>query len=46
MMVGAAFLGYVLKDFPGIDALWLGLGCAVVIAALSLFMRAVFKSKE
>ena len=44
VMIGVAFLGYVLKGGQGIDILWLGLGCAVIIAALSVFMLAVFKS--
>ena len=44
VMIGVYFLGYVLKNAQGIDILWLGLGCAVIIAALSVFMLAVFKS--
>ena len=46
VMIGVSFLGHVLKDSQGIDALWLGLGSAAMVAALSLFMRAVFKFKE
>ena len=40
-MLGVYFLGYVLKGAGGLDALWLGLAVAVVIVALSLFVRNV-----
>lgn len=43
VMIGVSFLGHVLKGAQGIDTLWLGLGCAAIIAALSIFMREVFK---
>ncbi|MBQ9002421.1 MAG: YqhA family protein [Eggerthellaceae bacterium] len=46
VMIGVFFLGHVLKGAQGIDTLWIGLGCAVVIVALSFFMRAVFKSED
>ena len=46
VMIGVFFLGHVLKGTQGIDTLWTGLGCAVVIVALSVFMRTVFKSKD
>ena len=46
VMIGVFFLGHVLKGTQGIDTLWTGLGCAVVIVALSIFMRTVFKSKD
>lgn len=46
VMIGVSFLGYVLKGPQGIDILWLGLGCAVIIAALSAFMQAIFKSRK
>ena len=40
-MLGVYFLGYVLKGAGGLDALWLGLAVAVVIVALSFFVRNV-----
>ena len=46
VMIGVFFLGHVLKNAQGIDTLWIGLGCAAVIIALSVFMRTVFKSEE
>lgn len=46
VMIGVSFLGHVLKSSGGIETLWLGLGCAAVIIALSIFMHAVFKAEE
>lgn len=46
VMLGVFFLGRVLKGPQGIEVLWLGLGCAAIIIALSVFMRTVFKSKD
>lgn len=46
VMIGVYFLGYVLKNAQGIDTLWIGLGCAAIIVALSVFLRSVFKSDE
>ena len=46
VMIGVFFLGYVLKGSHGIDTLWIGLGCAAIIVALSVFMRTVFKSEK
>ena len=40
-MLGVYFLGYVLKGAAGLEALWMGLAVAVVVAALTLFMRNV-----
>lgn len=44
VMLGVYFLGYVLKGGHGIEVLWLGLGCAVVIVALAFFVKNVFKA--
>ena len=46
VMIGVYFLGYVLKGSHGIDTLWVGLGCAAIIIALSFFMGTVFKSDD
>jgi uncharacterized membrane protein YqhA len=46
VMIGVSFLGQVLDGPQGIDILWLGLGCAAMIAALSVFMKEVFKSEK
>ena len=46
VMIGVYFLGYVLKGPQGIDTLWIGLACAAVIVALTVFMRTVFKSND
>ena len=46
VMIGVFFLGYVLKGPYGIDTLWVGLGCAAIIVALSVFMKTIFKSDE
>ena len=46
VMIGVFFLGYVLKGAQGIDTLWTGLGCAVIIVALSFFMGTVFKPRD
>ena len=46
VMIGVFFLGHVLKGAQGIDTLWIGLGCAAIIASLSLFMGTVFKSDK
>ena len=46
VMIGVFFLGHVLKEPPSINTLWLGLGCAVIIIALSVFLRTVFKSDD
>lgn len=43
VMIGVYFLGHVLKGAQGIDILWTGLACAVIIFALSFFMGTVFK---
>ncbi len=43
VMIGVFFLGHVLKGAQGIDTLWIGLGCAAIIIALSVFMGTVFK---
>jgi uncharacterized membrane protein YqhA len=40
-MLGVYFLGYVLKGATGIDVLWIGLAVAIVILALTLFVRNV-----
>ena len=40
-MLGVYFLGYVLKGASGVDALLLGLAVAVVVVALSFFVRNV-----
>ena len=40
-MMGVYFLGYVLKGATGLDVLWMGLAVAVVVIALSLFVRNV-----
>ena len=46
VMIGVFFLGHVLKGGQGIETLWLGLGCAAIIIALSVFIRAAFSSEE
>ncbi|MBE6466481.1 YqhA family protein [Denitrobacterium detoxificans] len=46
VMIGVFFLGHVLKGGQGIETLWLGLGCAAIIIALSVFIRAAFNSEE
>lgn len=46
VMIGVNFLGHVLKGGSGINTLWLGLACAAIIIALSIFVKTVFKSKE
>ena len=46
VMIGVFFLGHVLKGAQGIDTLWIGLGCAAIIVALSVFMGTVFKSGD
>ena len=43
VMLGVYFLGYVLNGARGLDILWMGLGCGVVIAALTLFVKLVIK---
>ncbi len=43
VMLGVYFLGFVLKGGHGVDSLWLGLSCAIVIVALAFFVRYVFK---
>lgn len=43
VMIGVYFLGTVLSGASGIDVLWLGLSCAAIIVALSVFMRSVLK---
>lgn len=43
VMLGVYFLGRVLNGAPGLDILWLGLGCAAVIAALTLFVKLVIQ---
>ncbi|MBO4365571.1 MAG: YqhA family protein [Eggerthellaceae bacterium] len=40
-MMGVFFLGYVLDGATGLDVLWMGLAIAVVLAALSFFVRNV-----
>jgi uncharacterized membrane protein YqhA len=42
-MLGVYFLGYVLNGASGFDVLWMGIGVAVVVAALSVFVRSVLK---
>ncbi|MCR5582118.1 MAG: YqhA family protein [Eggerthellaceae bacterium] len=44
VMIGVYFLGQVLSGNAGLDILWLGLSCAAVIIALSVFVKSVFKS--
>ena len=44
VMISVFFLGHVLKGAPGIDTLWIGLGCGAIIVSLSIFMGTVFKS--
>jgi uncharacterized membrane protein YqhA len=46
VMIGVFFLGHVLKGAQGIDTLWVGLACSIIIVALSFFMGTVFKSKD
>lgn len=46
VMLGVYFLGCVLNGERGLDVLWLGLSCAVVIAALTLFVKLVIKGHE
>ncbi|MBP3222901.1 MAG: YqhA family protein [Actinomycetaceae bacterium] len=46
VMLGVYFLGTVLKGGHGLDLLWLGLSIAVVVIALSFFVRFVFKGEE
>ena len=43
VMLGVYFLGSVLNGARGLDILWMGLGCGVVIAALTLFVKLVIK---
>lgn len=45
VMLGVYFLGYVLNGARGLDILWMGLGCGVVIAALTLFVMLVMKRR-
>ncbi len=45
VMLGVYFLGYVLNGARGLDILWMGLGCGVVIAALTLFVKLVIKGQ-
>jgi uncharacterized membrane protein YqhA len=46
VMLGVSFLGVVLEGATGIDLLWLGLATAVVIGALTLFVKHVIKGEE
>jgi uncharacterized membrane protein YqhA len=46
VMIGVFFLGHVLKGAQGIDTLWIGLGCAAVVVALSFFMGTAFKPRD
>lgn len=43
VMLGVYFLGRVLNGASGPDIMWLGLACAIVIVALTLFVRIVIK---
>lgn len=43
VMLGVYFLGCVLNGASGLDILWLGLGCAAVIAALTMFVKLVIR---
>ncbi|MGI6590913.1 MAG: YqhA family protein [Eggerthellaceae bacterium] len=46
IMLGVYFLGYILEGHTGIDVLWLGLGSAIIIAALGFFVRNVFLHRD
>ena len=43
VMLGVFFLGVVMKGTTGIDLVWLGLASAIIIAALTLFVKHVIK---
>lgn len=45
-MLGVSFLGVVLEGASGIDLLWLGIATAVVVAAMTLFVKMVIKGSE
>lgn len=45
VMLGVYFLGVVLEGHLGIDILWLGGGCALIIVALAYFIKNVFKDE-
>lgn len=45
VMLGVYFLGYVLNGARGLDILWMGLGCGVVIAALTLFVMLMMQRR-
>lgn len=46
VMLGVSFLGVVLEGASGIDLLWLGIATAVVVAAMTLFVKMVIKGSE
>ena len=46
VMLGVYFLGYVLEGARGLDVVWMGLGCSIVIVALAVFVRKVFIRKD
>ena len=46
VMLGVHFLGLVLKGTNPLDLLWLGIAICVVIFALTLFTRAVFRARD
>jgi len=46
VMLGVYFLGAVLKGASGLDLLWLGIGTALVVAAMTAFVHLVIKEHE
>lgn len=46
VMLGVYFLGYVFEGATGLDVVWMGLGCAVVIIALAFFVKFVFLNHD
>lgn len=46
VMLGVAFLGVVMKGETGINLLWLGLGTAAIVFALTMFVKHVIKGEE
>jgi uncharacterized membrane protein YqhA len=46
VMLAVYFLGYVLEGAGGLDVLWMGLGCAVTLVGMAIFVRSVFNVHE
>lgn len=46
VMLGVYFLGAVLKGASGLDLLWLGIGTAIVVAAMTAFVHLVIREHE